>query len=98
MSKSRWAPIIPHLQEFQRHLAPHVPLFQIEHLNDRRWVNERRREFLEQLKTGKYDLPGIYLIYNNEEQLEYVGMATGTFHHRIWDHDEIVERLYADIL
>lgn len=57
MTEARWAPIIPHLEEFQRHLAPHVPPLQIEHLNDRRWSNGRYRE---QCKTGAYNQYGVY--------------------------------------
>ena len=76
------APIVlPHICKNSSGTWPRMyRCFQIDALNDRRWVNERRREYLEQLKTGRYEQNGVYLMFNQEEKLEYVGVATTTFH------------------
>jgi hypothetical protein len=95
MTEARWAPILPQLKEFQLHLAPHVPAFRIEHLNDRRWSYARYRE---QCKTGAYNRYGVYLIFDPAEKLEYVGVAMNSFHDRIWDHDSFLERMLTDVI
>lgn len=95
MNESRWTQIIPHLEEFQRHLALHIPILHIEHLNDRRWSNERYRE---QCKTGAYNRYGVYLMFDRAEKIEYIGVAMNSFHDRIWSHDSLVERMLTDVI
>jgi hypothetical protein len=95
MTETRWAPIIPHLRGFQRHLAPHVPPLAIHHLNDRRWTRE---QYLKQCKAGQFNHYGVYLMFDREEKLEYVGVAMNSFHNRIWDHDSFVERMLTDVI
>jgi hypothetical protein len=98
MIESRWERIIPPLQEFQSHLASHIPPLRIQHLNDRRWSGDLSYRYDEQLKTGLYDKFGVYLIFNACDSLEYVGLAMNSFHDRIWGHDDHVDRLLTDVI
>lgn len=95
MIERRWEPIIPQLRDFQHHLAPHVPELRIQHANDRRWSQQRYRE---QCRTGIFDQYGVYLMFDNNEVLEYVGVAMNSFHDRLWSHDSFVERMLTDVI
>ena len=95
MTERRWEPIVPHLREFQRHLAAHIPELRIVPANDRRWSEERYRE---QCKNDIFEQYGVYLIFDANESLEYVGIAMNRFHDRIWSHDTAVDRTLTDVI
>jgi|GEM_PF-6640606 len=95
MKETRWEPIIPHLKVFQRYLASDIPNLKIEHINDRRWSEER---YHEQRKTGAYKRYGVYLIFDPCEVLQYVGVAMNRFDDRIWSHDAYLERMLTDVI
>mgnify|MGYP002623483324 CR=1 FL=1 len=89
----RWREIVPHLDEFQSYLATQVPRLSIEPLNDREWTYARYRQAC---ADGVFDRPGVYFIFAPDQTLEYIGVATGIFHDRIWSHDEWVNRRWTD--
>ena len=91
----RWERIIPHIKEFQSHLAKHVPELRIEFANDNTWSND---QYKEQRKSGIYSRFGVYLMFDNAECLEYVGVAMNSFDDRIWSHRTFVERRYTDVI
>ncbi len=95
MIQSRWKPVIPHLQEFQRHLSGRVPELTIVAANDQLWTNE---EFENQKKTGDFKGYGVYLIFGPDESLEYVGLAMNQFDDRIWSHEACVNRRWTDVI
>lgn len=95
MTERRWEPVIPQILEFQHHLAPHIPQLRIEHANDRQWSTQKYRE---QCKTGIFDKYGVYLMFDDSEVLEYVGVAMNRFHDRIWSHDPFLKRRFTDVI
>jgi hypothetical protein len=95
MSEDRWKLIAPHLNGFQQHLAAHIPVLRIENATDRLLSDERYRQ---QCKTGIFNQQGVYLIFDDREALQYVGVAMNTFHHRIWTHDAHMERRFIDVI
>ncbi|MDB4793219.1 hypothetical protein OAG75_01105 [bacterium] len=95
MNEERWAQISPHLEEFQHHLAPHLPKLHIELLNDRRWSDET---FRLQRQTGAFNRYGVYIMFDCSENLEYVGVAMNRFDDRVWSHDSNVERMLTDVI
>ena len=95
MSEQRWDTIIPHLRDFQSHLAAHIPQLRLENATDRQWSDDRYRQ---QCKTGIFDQCGVYLLFDDKEALLYVGVAMNTFHDRIWSHDWWIERRFIDVI
>ena len=76
--------------------APDAPRLEIVNANDRAWSDDeyrrRKREF--KICSGN----GVYLLFNAEEQLRYVGAAMNTFDDRIWGHDADVNRHWTDVI
>lgn len=95
MDEHRWQPILPHLQEFERYLAPDIPSLGIEPASDRQWTDEQYRAHR---KTGVFSKYGVYLIFAPDESLEYVGVAMNDFDSRIWSHDAYVNRRWTDVI
>lgn len=95
MEERRWQPVSNVLREFHGFLAPHLPAFRITAANNRRWSEEQYRA---QCGTGIFDRRGVYLLFNSSEVLEYVGLATVSFHKRIWSHDDWVDRQWIDVI
>lgn len=95
MIEARWGPVLPHLSDFQRHLAARVPLLQIEIGNDGLWAQD---QYLQQCKTNVFNRYGVYLLFAPDESLQYVGLAMNSFHDRIWSHDEDVDRRWTDLI
>lgn len=93
---TRWSPIIPLLREFETYLAADAPRLKIVHANDVSWSNEeyRRRRRESKVFSGY----GVYLIFNAEERLRYVGLAMNDFDQRIWGHDQHVSRRWTDVI
>jgi hypothetical protein len=95
MIYSRWKPIIPVLNEFKSHLASHVPEFQIEEATDREWSDAR---YQEQRRKGIFRGYGVYLIFDSDELLRYVGVAMDSFNERIWDSRHEPYRRWTDVI
>jgi len=95
MSECRWELIVPHLRDFQSYLAEHVPQLRIQNATDRQWSNDRYKQ---QCQTGIFNQRGVYLIFDNKETLQKVGVAMNTFHDRIWSHDWYIERRFIDVI
>lgn len=91
----RWESIVPFLKEFQDYLGPRVPELEIQFGNDRRWSDER---YEEQVRTGIFEQYGVYLIFEADEALQYVGLAMNRFQERIWMHDAYVNRQFTDLI
>lgn len=93
---ARWSPIIPLLRAFETYLAADAPRLKIVHANDIGWSYE---EYLCRRRESKvFSGYGVYLIFNAEEQLRYVGLAMNTFDARIWGHDEHLSRHWTDVI
>ncbi len=91
----RWKALQVALDDFHGYLAPHIPRFQIEELNDIRWSDAH----FESLASGRpFNKPGVYIIFNHVEEIEYIGVAGYTFNKRIWTHDEHCDRCYTDVI
>jgi hypothetical protein len=92
----RWSSVISVVREFEAHLAHNAPKLQIVNAIDREWSYEeyrqRKREF--RICSGK----GVYLIFDVEDRLQYVGLAMNAFDDRIWSHDEYVPRKWTDVI
>ncbi|MEM1444671.1 MAG: hypothetical protein AAGF84_01320 [Planctomycetota bacterium] len=92
---NRWKPIVAILDEFQSHLASHVPKIKIQAANDRGWSELR---YQEERRKGTFRQYGVYLMFGPDETLQYVGLAMNAFNDRIWSHDAYVERQWTDII
>jgi hypothetical protein len=95
MPEQRWDLITPHLQDFQSHLATHIPQLCIQNATDRQWSDDRYKQ---QRTTGIFDQCGVYLLFDDKEALLYVGVAMNKFHDRIWSHDWWIERRFIDVI
>ena len=93
---SRWNGVLQVLREFETYLALDMPKLQIVNADDSEWSCEeyRRRRRQSQICSGK----GVYLLFNVEEQLRYVGLALNAFDKRIWCHDGHVRRRWTDVV
>lgn len=87
--------MIPHLREFQRHLAGHASELRITAANDFRRSDER---YQEQRKTGIFNQYGVYLIFDDNESLEYVSVVMNRFNDRIWPHGTYLNRLLTKVI
>jgi hypothetical protein len=95
MIENRWQNIIPILEEFQGMLSPNFPKLSIVHANDKTWSDE---QYKNQCQTGIFNHCGVYMIFDESEALEYVGVTTRCFHDRIWSHDQWVSRRFTDVI
>lgn len=95
VDKQRWKMIQPAIDEFQSFLSPEVPPLEIIEANDREW-----KEKYEQLRPKGFPsrLRGVYLIFDAEERLQYIGVATVNFDKRVWSHDDYVDRRFTDVI
>ena len=91
----RWASVIPSLDEFQRHLDPRVTKLPIQFADDSTWSNE---QYELEAKKGTYRKCGVYLIFDANEELQYIGVAMDGFSKRIWMHDAEVDRRFTDLI
>ena len=93
--ESRWQSIAPVLDEFQTFLCPGLPRFELVAADDSQWSDDRYKA---QRATGVFSRRGVYLIFDQSEALQYVGVAMYTFQKRIWSHDEWVRRRWTDVI
>ena len=94
-SETRWQEISQHLGEFQKILSPSLPRLQIVRGNEKSWSDA---EYAKQRSTGIFEKCGVYLIFDPERRLQYVGVATNRFEDRIWAHDESIARGFTDLI
>jgi hypothetical protein len=96
MSEERWRDIQPLLDQFADQTAAHVPRPQILLAVDRQWSDE---EYKARRPDGfPSRLRGVYLIFDSDEHLLYVGLAMSCFDSRVWDHDDDLDRRWTDIV
>jgi hypothetical protein len=96
LQSGRWHSIIPILREFETYLAADAPKLEVVNANDFEWSYEeyRRRKRGFRICSGR----GVYLLFNAEAQLRYVGLAMNAFDDRIWGHDEYIQRRWTDVI
>ena len=97
----RWRAVRATLDEFQRYLSPRVEQLRIIAANDSWWNADEYK----QLRADGFPsrLRGVYLIYDQHDELLYVGVALVNFDKRVWSHDTMfaareVERRWTDII
>jgi hypothetical protein len=67
------------------------------HASDRRWTDAEYRN--RRPKGFPTKLRGVYLIYDDAQVLQYVGLAMGCFDKRVWSHDDLIpRRQFIDIV
>jgi hypothetical protein len=81
----RWNAVRSALEEFRTYLAPHVPIFPLIAANDAQWCDEEYRRL--RPKGFPSRMRGVYLIYDENEELIYVGVTLVNFDKRVWSHD-----------
>ena len=93
----RWKPIIERLRRFEQDFcSPTMPPLRIVHASDRTWSDAEYRA--RKPKGFPSNKRGVYLLFDSDERLLYVGVATGCFDQRVWDHDSWSQRRYIDII
>ncbi len=95
MMEMRWTAVNLALAEFQSFLSPGVPKLSIQAATDRDWTQEQYRA---QCATGIFDQRGVYLLFDRNGALQYVGVAMRCFHDRIWSHDDWIQRRWIDVI
>ncbi len=94
--RDRWQAIGPVLEEFRSFLSPKVPESEIIEAADRRWGNGEYKRL--RPKGFPSRLRGVYLLFDNDERLQYVGVAMWNYDKRVWSHDRHFERRFIDII
>src|ERR1700744_5995027 len=77
----RWKDVSEAINEFRRHLSADFPSFVVQHLYDFAWTPE---QYKSSRKTSAYNACGVYLVYDADGKLLYVGKASWTFDKRGW--------------
>lgn len=95
-SPSRWRAVATVLEEFGTYLSERVPRLQLTAACDKNWSDAEYRRLRPRGFPGK--LHGVYLIFDDSERLQYVGLATTCFDKRVWTHDRHVQRRFTDII
>jgi hypothetical protein len=73
-----------------------MPPLAVIHATDRSWTDAEYRN--RKPKGFPSKLRGVYLIYDDVEALQYVGVAMWCFDKRVWTHDDHIKRHYIDIV
>jgi len=94
-SLERWIPVEKEIESFRFLIADHVPKLSITYAVNKQWDDE---EYNNKIPQGFPWNRGIYLIYNDESKLVYIGSAIKDFASRVFMHDENVRRRYIDII
>lgn len=80
----RWRAAHSALAEFRSYVTERVPTFEIVNETDRTWSDEEYRE----RRSRRLQEPGVYLMFDDDGVLLYVGVARWTFDKRVWTHDQ----------
>jgi len=93
----RFVPIQRELERFQRTLCnPSMPPLVVIHATNRQWTDA---EYASRKPAGfPGRLRGVYLISDDAEVLQYVGVALWSFDKRVWSHDAMIQRRFIDIV
>lgn len=93
----RWESILPQLTRFQQtYCSPAMPSLRLLVGSDRTWPVAEYDTRKPVGFPGK--LRGVYLLFDQDERLQYVGAALWTFDKRVWAHDGDVDRRCIDII
>lgn len=96
MQLARWIPVRKALDDFRTYLAPHIPDFDLLNATDAHWTEDEYRRL--RPKGFPTRLCGVYLLFDEAELLQYVGVAVVNFDKRVWSHDTWIERRWIDII
>ena len=95
--EERWrGRVWPVLAEFQTFLSDKVPPLEIVQAVDRTWSDDDYKRLRPDGFPSR--LRGVYLIFDPESVLQYVGLAMWSFDNRVWSHDEYVTRRWTDVI
>ena len=97
----RWRAVRTSLDDFRKYLSPDVPCFPIVAANDFKWSEEEYNRL--RPKGFPTKLNGVYLIFDEQEVLLYVGVSVVNFDKRVWSHDSHfkacgAQRRWTDII
>ena len=100
-SVERWMGVRSALADFQKYLAPHIAPFPLIAANDFWWSDEEY--YLRRPDGFPSRLRGVYLIFDDDARLLYVGSALVNFDKRVWSHDtnfkfRDMQRRWTDII
>jgi hypothetical protein len=95
MMETRWTSVIPVLEEFQACLSPDLPKFGLTAANDRQWSED---QYQAQCAGGVFRQRGVYIIFDGDAVLQYIGIAMYRFDDRIWSHDDWIQRRWTDVI
>lgn len=93
----RWKPLNEYMRRFERdYCGTAMPPLRVQPASDRLWTPD---EYQKHKPRGfPATLRGIYVLYDTNEALLYIGVATGCFDQRVWSHDDWSKRRYIDII
>ncbi len=92
----RWAQVLPLLHEFQTYLGPRCRSLEIRQATDKQWTDDEYRRFRPEGFPSR--MRGVYLPYDAEGWLIYVGLAMFSFDTRVWSHDVDMPRGWIDVV
>jgi hypothetical protein len=92
----RWQPLLPVLDEFQANLAPQFRRLELTAATDKQWSDAEYWKL--RPKGFPSRLRGVYLLFDEDDCLLYVGLAMWRFDKRVWAHDEWIPRRWIDII
>ncbi len=90
----RWQRVADAIVDFRKHLSADFPAIEMAHLYD----FTKPELYKASRKTAPHTKAGVYLFYDAEGKLLYVGKASWTFDKRIWQHEDIAEARYLDAI
>jgi hypothetical protein len=94
---NRWDKIQQSINEFQNQLNSSVPNLKIIQATDKKWT---KAEYQSNKPVGfPFKMAGVYLLFNTDDELLYIGVSTVCFNKRIWHHDNrLKSRRFIDII
>jgi hypothetical protein len=97
----RWCAVRAALDDFQGYLSHQVASFRIIAANDSWWDDDEYKRLRAEGFPSR--LRGLYLIYDDTDELLYVGVALVNYDKRVWSHDALftaweVKRRWTDII
>jgi hypothetical protein len=96
VTQTRWKQIENSIEEFRKFLSSNIPKLSIVNATDKKWTAKQYKELKPKGFPSK--LRGVYLIFDEQETLLYIGLSTTCFNKRIWKHDTRFQRRYIDII
>ena len=94
---SRITSVQQELERFQRTLChPAMPPLVVVHARDRCWTDTEYRSKRPAGFPSKFR--GVYLFFDDDERLMYVGVAMGSYYKRVRTHEGRIQQRYIDIV